>query len=847
MNHLGGWLRVALIDLRGDLRRFGVLLACLALGVATIAIVGSVGAALQSALARDARVVLGGDLEAQLSYRVATPEERTVLGGLGRVAEVIEVNGRANAETDSSFVSLRAVDQNYPLLGSVTYDAGGADLALPELLAGRDGTYGAVVDPLLLDRLGLELGDTVTIGPTRFELRATLQSLPDEVTQGFQLGVPVLLSLEGLEATAILEPGVLARYRYKILLEEPDFVAASATIKTAFPDAGWQIRSPKDATDDLARGFDVFSRFLIIVGLSSLLVGGVGVANAVTAYITERQRSIATMRSLGATNARIMAHFLTQVMILVLCGVALGLMLGAAMTLVALPVIGGMLSISLPPSVDLVSLLVAAGFGLLTGFAFAFLPLARAGTIRPALLFRSAGTAIEGGLAWRDMLRPWLFLPLLASVAAMLGLAVLTTGRPILVFWYATGAIAAFVILRLAAFALQRLLRLVPPLPDAGLRNALKSIHRPGAPAPTVILSLGLGLALLLLIALVDNNLRTQLDGEGVRDAPSFVFMDLFEDEVAELEAFTEAEPLAESFASNAMLRGAITAINGSPPSELGSLPESVAWVFQNETPLTWSPDLPVRSEVVAGQWWAPDYNGSPLVSVFKELREPLGLELGDTITFAIFGEPVVATIASFRDFTWRSGGINFTFVLSPGAIEDFPMSYLGMLKAAPGAETALQTMLVERFPEMIFLPVGDAIAVISQILDTLTNAVAIVGGLAVLSGLFVLAGALAAGRQQREADAVVMKVLGATRGDVIRAYLIEYGLLGALSALLATLLGGFGAWAFVTQVLEISFGLNASLVLLVVTGAVALTILTGTLITWSALSSKPAQFLRTE
>lgn len=847
MNHLGGWLRVALIDLRGDLRRFGVLLACLALGVATIAIVGSVGAALQSALARDARVVLGGDLEAQLSYRVATPEERTVLGGLGRVAEVIEVNGRANAETDSSFVSLRAVDQNYPLLGSVTLEAGDVGLALPELLAERDGNYGAVVDPLLLDRLGLKLGDTITIGPARFELRATLQSLPDQVTQGFQLGVPVLLSLEGLGATAILEPGVLARYRYKILLEEPDFAAASAAIKAAFPDAGWQIRSPKDATDDLARGFDVFSRFLIIVGLSSLLVGGVGVANAVTAYITERQRSIATMRSLGATNTRIMAHFLTQVMILVLCGVALGLMLGAAMTLVALPVIGGMLSISLPPSVDLVSLLVAAGFGLLTGFAFAFLPLARAGTIRPALLFRSAGTAIEGGLRWRDMLRPWLFMPLLAAAAAMLGLAVLTTGRPILVFWYAAGAIAAFVVLRLAAFALQRLLRLVPPLPDAGLRNALKSIHRPGAPAPTVILSLGLGLALLLLIALVDNNLRLQLDGEGVRDAPSFVFMDLFEDEVAELEAFTKAEPLAESFASNAMLRGAITAINGTPPSELGPLPESVAWIFQDETPLTWSPDLPVRSEVIAGQWWAPDYEGPPLVSVFKELREPLGLELGDTITFTIFGEPVVATIASFRDFVWRSGAINFTFVLSPGAIEDFPMSYLGMLKAAPGADTALQTMLVERFPEMIFLPVGDAIAVISQILATLTNAVAIVGGLAVLSGLFVLAGALAAGRQQREADAVVMKVLGATRSDVIRAYLIEYGLLGALSALLATLLGGLGAWAFVTQVLEISFGLNASLVLLVVIGAVALTILTGTLITWSALSSKPAQFLRTE
>ncbi|MHB1103474.1 MAG: ABC transporter permease [Devosia sp.] len=847
MNRLSGWFRVALIDLRGDLRRFGVLLACLALGVATIAIVGSVGAALQSALTRDARMVLGGDLEARLSYRAATPEERTLFEKLGRVAEVIEVSGRAKAETGSSFVSLRAVNENYPLLGAVTHDAGGTASALPDLLAERNGSFGAIADPLLLDRLDLELGDGVTIGGARFELRATLQNLPDQVTQGFQLGVPMLVSLTGLEATGILKPGVLARYRYKVQLNDPDFDAASTAIRTAFPDAGWQIRSPRDATQDLAHGFDVFSRFLIIVGLSSLLVGGVGVANAVSAYITERQRSIATMRSLGATNARIMVHFLAQVMILVLCGVALGLLLGAAITLVALPVIGGMLSISLPPSVDPLSLLVASGFGVLTGFAFAFLPLARAGTIRPALLFRSAGAAIEGGLRWRDLLRPEIFTPLLLAATAMLALAVLTTGRPLLVFWYAAGAVVAFALLRLAAFALQRLLRLVPPLPDAGLRNALKSIHRPGAPAPTVILSLGLGLALLLLIALVDSNLRIQLDGEGVRDAPSFVFMDLFDDEVAKLEAFTEAEPLAESFASNAMLRGAISAINGTPPSELGPLPESVAWIFQDEAPLTWSRDLPVRSEVIAGEWWAPDYAGSPLVSVFKELREPLGLKLGDTITFTIFGEPLTATIASFRDFAWRGGGVNFSFVLSPGAIEAFPMSYLGMLKARPQEERALQTVLVERFPDLIFLPVGDAIAAIAQILATLTNAVAIVGGLAVLSGVFVLAGALAAGRQQREADAVVMKVLGATRGDVVSAYLIEYGLLGALSALLATLLGGFGAWAFVTQVLEISFRLDAGLVLLVVLGAVALTILTGTLITWSALSTRPAQFLRAE
>ena len=295
------------------------------------------------------------------------------------------------------------------------------------------------------------------------------------------------------------------------------------------------------------------------------------------------------------------------------------------------------------------------------------------------------------------------------------------------------------------------------------------------------------------------------------------------------------------------MLRAPITAITGRPPGEAETLPENLRFLLENETPLTWSAALPAGSEITAGQWWPPDHAGTQLVSVFEELREPLGLKLGDTVTFTLFGEPLEATIANFRDFEWRGGAINFSFVLSPGPVEAFPMSQVGMLKAAPGQEDALQRLLVERFPDLIFVPVGDALAAVTAILSTLSNAVAIVGGLAVLRGVFGRAGAGGAGRQQREADATVMKVLGATRSDVVIAYLIEYGLLGALSAALAALLGGIGAWAFVTRVLEIGFRLDAGLVLVVAVTAVGLTILTGMLTTWSALSVRPVQFLRGE
>ena len=520
MNVLAAWIRVALVDLRGDLRRFGVLLACLALGVATIALVGSVGAALQTALNRDARLLLGGDLEAGLSYRAAEPAEREVFARYGTVAEVIEVMGDARVEDGTqAFLALRAVDQNYPLVGEVVVSepqTPGAPLS--ELLAERDGAWGAIGETLLLDRLGISVGDRFTINETTFELRGVLDSVPDQVTQGLQFGVPTVIDVRALNATQILEPGVLARFRYKIefgdvtTLPENPQAALKSELDTQASGAGWDVNGPQDATADLARFFGIFSRFLTIVALSALIVGGVGVSNAVAAYITERQRSIATLKALGATSARILTHFLTQVLLLTAVGIVLGLILGAVITVIALPIVGNLLSINLPIIVDPLSMLIASGFGILVGFAFAFLPLKRAEQLRPALLFRASGAAIEGGISWRQLFRPGFIVPLVLSIAAIYGLALLTTNRPELVFWYAVGVFAAFIVLRAAAWALQMALKLVPPLPQASFRNALKSIYRPGAPAPIVILSLGLGLSLLLLIALIDNNLRHQLD-----------------------------------------------------------------------------------------------------------------------------------------------------------------------------------------------------------------------------------------------------------------------------------------------------------------------------------------------
>ena len=845
MTAFTGWLRVALIDMRGDVRRFIVLLSCLALGVATIAMVGAVGAALQAALTRDARVALGGDIEAKLSYRAANDEELAYFTSIGTVAEKIEIAGRATFGDAGSLVTVHGVNENYPLIGAVEISQ--ADAPLPELLAQRDGTYGIIVGSLLTERTGAKVGDQIEIGDGTFQIRGILDGVPDQLTQGVQFGIQSMVSLEGINAMGLVQPGALATYGYKILLNPGvTFEQAASEIRTRFPEAGYKVRSPEDATEEMASFFESFERFLTIVGLSALLVGGVGVSNAVSAYVTDRQRSVATMRSLGATRGRILFHFLVQVMILTAIGIFLGLLLGGVLTFIVLPILGGLLGINLEAQVDWGSLITAAGFGALIGFAFGYIPVQRAQAMRPALLFRAVGTAVEG-LGFRGIMRPQVALPVLAAGALTFLLAVVVTRRPLMVLWYTLGCIVAFGVLRLAGALMQRGLRMLPPAPSAGFRNAIKSIYRPGAPAPTVILSLGLGLALLVLISLIDSNLRNQLSDEVLVDTPSFVFFDLFEEEAQELKTFAESDPRIASLNNMPMIRGGLESVEGTPADQLGEPPEEMRATFSDEMPLTWSATMPESSTLLSGEMWAPDYSGPPLISVYDGLREPFGLKIGDKMLFRIFGEEFVATIANFRDFNWRGGSLNFPFVLSPGAFDAFPSSFLGLLKTKPGEEDAVQQTLVQQFPSLIFLPVSEAIDAIAALINSVVAAIQIIGGLALVSGLLVLAGAMAAGRRQREADAVVHKVLGATRGDVIRAYLVEYGMLGALSAILAIILGVAGAWGFAEFVMELDFRFDPWVLVWVVLIAVVLTIAVGAATTWSALSVRAAPFLRVE
>ena len=844
----GFWatVRIGLLDMRGDFRRFGLLIACLAVGTALIAGVSSVGASIRQAVERDAALLMGGDLELSRADRGATVEELALLATYGQVASVIDTNVRAEAAGRDAFVDLVAIGEAYPLLGRIASPQLPAGERPYDFLSWRDGRFGALVDPLLLDQLGLALGDNVEIGGTPFEARGLLRGLPDGPVRGFRLGLPAVITTQGLavlgDRTSPL-PGLGTFFRYKLELDGLDAEAGKAALEQALADPSWTVRSARDGLGPMVRYYDLFMRFLVIVGLASLLIGGVSVWTGIAAYVGERASVIAILRSIGASRARIFLHFFIQVACLAAIGVGIGLVVGAATALLVLPVVGEAVGVLLPPTLHPQPLLVAAGVGLLTAFAFSYLPLQQAQSISPVTLFRSKGLA-SPAVDWRVLFGSPRIIPLALAATGIFWLAVVMTGDSLLVAAFAAVSVFAVVLFRIALALARGALHRLPEPSSRVLRYALRDISGSHSNAPTVVISVGLALAMLVAVLVLEVNLRNEYLGASVFDAPTLVASDLFDDEVEALEALTAEGGDITRFTATPMLRGALAAVRGTPAAALQPRGPEASFLLSGEIPLTYRSALPPASRLVGGEWWPTDYQGPPLLSLHQSLGPGLGIAIGDDLTFSIFGEDITARVASFRDYSWQ-GGIDFLATFSPGVLEAFPATLLGAVTAAPGREDAVERRLAAAFPDVRFIAIGETLEQITAALGQLSLAASLVGGLAVGNGLLVLLGSLATGRRQRQADAVITKVLGAKRHEVLVVSVVHYVLLAAFAALLAPPLGIAIAYVLTLVLLDVEFALNPWTLTAVDLGAIAITGLLGATTIRRALRPRPALLLR--
>jgi putative ABC transport system permease protein len=837
-------LRYALRELRGGLRGFYVFIACIALGVMAIAGVGSVAASLSEGLAREGRTLLGGDAAFSLIQREAKPDELAFLRSRGKVSVAATLRGMARTQDGRlALVELKAVDNTYPLLGEVTLDP---NMPMTDLLIERDGAFGAAADATLLARLDLKIGDRVSVGSATFEIRSVVGAEPDKLAGGVGFGPRFLISETALRATELLQPGSLVRWIYRIKLPDnaaDDRAAQSLATdaRTALPSAGWEIRTRSNASPQLERTISRFTQFLTLVGLAALLVGGVGVANAVKSHIDRRRDVIATFKAVGATGRDVFTIYLTQVIVLAVIGSLIGLAAGAALPYLIVVLFGKLLPLPVVPALHPDQLALSLIYGLLTALAFGLWPLGRVHDVPVAALFREAVTS-----EWH---RPrWRYLALMAVVIlALIGIAIGLAYDKRVAAAFVASSIVVFALLRGIAAGLMALARRLPRSGITMLRLAIANIYRPGALTPSVVMSLGLGLAVLVTITQIDGNLRRQFMAALPDRAPSFYFIDIPTGEAGRFGAFLKAQAPQSTVEDVPMLRGRIVAARGVKAEDLK--PSSDAeWVLQSDRGLTYTGEIPKGSKVVEGKWWGPDYDGPPLVSFEKKLADGLGLKIGDEVVVNVLGRDISATIGNMRTVDWQSLGINFVLVFSPNAFKGAPHTHIATLTEAhpdPAGDARIIKSVADAFPMVTSVRVREALETIGAVVTNLVLAIRGASAVTLISAILVLGGALAAGHRHRVYDAVILKTLGATRARLLGAYALEYLMIGLATAIFGVFAGSVAAWLIVTRLMTLGFIWQAGSAAGVVAAALVVTVGLGLAGTLVALNQKPATVLR--
>lgn len=825
-------LRFARRDLRGGVKGLRIVLACLALGVAAITAVGTLRAGVEAGITADGSRILGGEVEVA-SQQGPLPQEAVdwLTANSARLSRVTAMRAMAVAPDGArTLVEMKAVDDAYPLFGALVLDPPGP-LAPGEV----------VMERIVADRLGVEPGATIRIGDARFTLRGVITTEPDKVTSPAILGPRAMIAMTDLDATALVQPGSLVTFEYRVVLPEgANRAAFTEGFRAAFPQNGWRVRTADAAAPSVNRFVDRAAFFLTLASLTALLVGGIGVATGVRSWLDQRARTIATLRCLGAPSAVIFTTYLMQVLVLAAVGITIGLVAGFGLTMAAASALADALPV--PPRLGFYPAVLglAALYGLLTALAFALWPLGRAMEIPGAALFR-------------DTLQPAGVRPRIALVAATalagLALAVLviaTAENRAFAGFFVAGAVATLVIFRIGALALMAIARRFRGVRRPTLRLGLANLHRPGAPTPLILVSLGIGLTTLAAVALIEGNLRRQIADQLPAAAPSFYFIDIQSDQARDFDRVAAEQATVSDIKRVPSMRARIVAVNGVPVEQVRATPET-SWALRGDRGLTYAATPPEGTRIVQGDWWPADYRGEPLVSFDANLARGWGVGIGDTITVSVLGRDIPLRIANLRDIAWRGLGLNFVLVASPGLLEAAPHTHIATLRSAPEREGAVLRAISEAFPNVSGIRVRDALEQVAALLEKIGTALSATASMTLAAGALVLGGAVAAGQRRRVRDAVVLKTVGATRAQIRRAFLVEFGLLGATAGVIAAAVGTAAAWGVVRFVMQAEWAFLPGTLAVVVLACTTLTLAFGYAGTALALRARPAPFLRNE
>jgi putative ABC transport system permease protein len=823
--------RIAQRDLAVRIRGLRLLAVCLFLGVATLAAIGSLTSGITSELERRGQTILGGDVEFGLPQREANAAELAAFRHTGTLSATVRMRAMANAPNGDALLSeLKAVDAAYPLYGPMRLESGERK--------GPPPPGGVWIGKDLASRLDLKPGGPVKFGDKIFRIDGIIAEEPDRLGEGFTLGPVAIIGMADLPATQLIQPGSLYESKYRLRLPEgtnPEAVGKRLTAE--FPEAGWKVTDRSNGAPGTRRFIERMGQFLSLVGLAALVIAGIGVGNGVASYLAGKRPGLATLKVLGADSAAVLRIYGLQILAVAAAAIAAGLVVGAIAPTAIGAIAGDVLPVRPGFALYPLPLAASAAYGLLIAIAFALPPLAATRHVPAAGLYRAT---VSGPIR----IEKQTVAAVAAAFAAIVALAVGTAREPLFALGFIGAAIALLLLLVGLGWLVRRIAARLPRPRRPLLRLALANLHRPGAATGALVVALGLGLTLFVALAAIQTSITAEIARTVPQRAPSFFVLDVPRDGAARFRAMvTAAAPDADINLIPA-LRGSITEFAGQRVDELAELPEG-AWVLRGDRGLTYSAALPSGSTLVDGAWWPADYKGPPLVSVEQEVATSLGLKIGDTLSVNVLGVEVQAKVASLRTVEWDNFGLNYVLVFSPGSFDAAPHNMVATVAVPTGAEAELARSIPRAFPSASLIAVRDVVSQVTVLLTQMSQAIAAAASIAILAGIAVLIGAIAASRERRVYDSVILKLLGATRGQILGAQAVEYAALATILAVLALGLGLAAAWYVVVPLFNFRFAPDPVIVAATLIGGAGLSFLIGIAGSWPLLSARPARALR--
>ena len=830
---------MAIRELRSGVSGFRIFLTCLILGVGTISAIGTVKSGIEIAISEKGSELLGGNAEAEFTYRLANTEELKWLETISQnISGIIEfrsmakfVEGGAN---ERALTQVKAVDNEYPLIGNVQLASG---KSFKDVFRQPKS---AVMESDLASRLGINIGETFSLGLTKFVLRDIIQSSPDDAGTNFGLGPRTIIKSEDLLDSGLIAPGTLFTAKYRLLIEplkNLDELRALAKIK--FENNGMRWRDARNGAPGISEFVNRLSAFFIMVGLAGLVVGGVGIGSAVKSYLNRKISTIAVMRSLGATNFQIFMTYFVQLAIISFIGITIGLVIGASVPHLCAPLLKVLIPIPISIVFSIKPIAEAAIYGTIIATLFTLWPLSRCENIKAAALFREMNLIKDGFPRLKYLVLSFILVLILLIISAVFN------QNPELTSWFALGFTVALVTLFLSArilmYCIKKFGRIINGHPST--RWALAAMGGTQEGTNNSLIAIGLGLTVLAIIGQVDGNLRTSINNNLPEVAPSYFVIDIQKSQIEEVRDILNSNKGVISFDEAPMLRGIITKINNKQASEIAG----DHWVIRGDRGITYFEELPKRFNLTKGQLWPKDYSGATQISFAAEQAEELGIGIGDSVTVNIMGREITGEITSLRNVDFSSAGIGFVIAMNPSALKAAPHSFIMTIYVSTEAETAVFNNLSSRFSNITLIKVRNVIERVSNLLSSIATASSY-GALTTLAmGFLVLLGSAASGQSARSYDAAILKTLGATRKDLIISYIIRFSLVGATAGLVAIFFAVGGAWCITSLVLELPFKIIWDTALMIIIGGLIANLVAGLYFATQALKVKPANFLRTQ